>query len=95
MNRVVAKKFEEVIRDVKLVLVSNKKNSLIDFTSILPEMVTHAGTKFNILKDFLSAGFIGDKYKRYPDFNKNNCNLPTQPIQRRIQPLPQKLPRLI
>jgi len=36
MKIVVAKKFEELIRDGKLALVSNKKNSLIDFTFVLP-----------------------------------------------------------
>jgi len=38
MKRVVDNFFEETIRDGRMTLVSNKKNSLIDYTSILPEI---------------------------------------------------------
>ena len=70
MKRVVNMKFEELIKEGKLVLISNKKNSLIDCTSVLPEMITRAATRPNILKGFPSAGFIDNRYKIYPDFNK-------------------------
>ena len=69
MKRIVAKIIDDLIRDGKLVLVANKKNSLIDFTSVLPEMITRAATWPNILKGFLSARFIDDKYRRCPDVN--------------------------
>ena len=50
MKRIVAKKFDSLIRDGKLRLVANKKNSLIDFTSSLLEMIIRAATRPNILK---------------------------------------------
>ena len=53
-----------------LSLKSTKKNALIDFLSVLPEISTTACSKDNIKHGFIQAGIIDKELNRYPIFNK-------------------------
>ena len=50
-----------------------KRNALIDFLSCLPEVLTKAATRSNIVHGFVSNGLVGDEMKfnskfAFPDF---------------------------
>jgi hypothetical protein len=53
-----------------LSLKSLKKNALIDFLSVLPDIATSVCSKENIKHGFLEAGIIDKDYHCYPVFNK-------------------------
>jgi hypothetical protein len=53
-----------------LSLKSSKKNALIDFLSVLPDIATSVCSKESIKHGFLEAGIINDDYHCYPVFNK-------------------------
>jgi len=53
----------------KLNLKANKRNTLIDFLSMVPEMTTNAVKRFHVIKGFKKPDLIDKKYGRYPDFN--------------------------
>ena len=50
-------------------LKANKRNTLIDFLYMVPEMITNAAKHSRIIKGFKKLGLIDEKYGRYPDFN--------------------------
>jgi hypothetical protein len=47
-----------------------KKNALINFLAVLPEIVTKACLKENIKHGFIKASIINQELNRYPVFNK-------------------------
>jgi len=49
---------------------SSKKNALIDFLLVLPDIATSVCSKEGIKHGFLEAGIIDKDYHRYPVFNK-------------------------
>ena len=53
-----------------LSLKSSKKNALIDFLSVLPDIATSVCSKDGIKHGFLEAGIIDKECHRYPVFNK-------------------------
>ncbi len=53
-----------------LSLKSTKKNALIDFLSVLPEIATTACSKDNVKHGFIEARIINKEFNRYPVFNK-------------------------
>eukprot|EP00957_Ditylum_brightwellii_P202488 15330420-Ditylum_brightwellii.AAC.2 len=59
-----------VTKGGKLNIATNKKNSLINFISIVPSMTTRAATQSNIQIGFTSRGIINKEFKQYPDFKK-------------------------
>jgi hypothetical protein len=62
-----------------LSLKSTKKNALIDFLSVLPEISTTACSKDNIKHGFVQAGIIDKEFNRYPVFNKILATCRQQP----------------
>ena len=62
-----------------LSLKSTKKNALIDFLSVLPEISTTACSKDNIKHGFIQAGIIDKEFNRYPVFNKILATCRQQP----------------
>jgi hypothetical protein len=62
-----------------LSLKSSKKNVLIDFLSVLPEIATTACSKDNIKQGFIQAGIIDKEFNRYPVFNKILATCRQQP----------------
>ncbi len=62
-----------------LSLKSTKKNALIDFLSVLPEISTTACSKDNIKHGFIHAGIINKEFNRYPVFNKILATCRQQP----------------
>ena len=63
------KMFESLSKDGKLVLKPTKKHALLDFISVVPEMVTIAAKRSYILKGFTTPGMIDSTFHRYPDYN--------------------------
>ena len=61
----------------QLILSLTKRQALVDFFSILPEMSGKAVTRENILHGFLANGVIDKETKRFPDFDKilSTCRL--------------------
>ena len=53
----------------KLDLKANKRNALIDFLSMLTEMIPNAANSSHLIKELKKPGLIDKKYARYPDFN--------------------------
>ncbi len=51
-------------------LKSTKKNALIDFLSVLPDIAKTACSKDNIKHRFIKAGIINKEFNRYLIFNK-------------------------
>jgi hypothetical protein len=49
---------------------SSKKNAIIEFLSVLPDIATSVCSKESIKHGFLEAGIIDKDYHRYPVFNK-------------------------
>ncbi len=68
-----------------LSLKSTKKNALIDFLSVLPEIATRACSKENIKLGFIQAGIIDEDFNRYPVFNKVLATCRQQPILEEYQ----------
>jgi hypothetical protein len=62
-----------------LSLKSTKKNALIDFLSVIPEIATTACSKDNIKHGFIQAGIIDKEFNRYPVFNKILATCRQQP----------------
>jgi len=58
---------------------STKKNALIDFLSVLPEILTAACSKDNIKCGFIQAGIVDKEFNRYPVFNKILATCHQQP----------------
>ena len=61
--------FSSLAKDGRISIKSSKKNALVDFLSVVPEIVTFAAKRSFIIKGFLVPGMIDSKFKRYPDFN--------------------------
>jgi len=53
----------------KLDLKANKRNALIDFLSMVPEMIKNTDKRSHIIKGLKNTGLIDEKYGRYLDFN--------------------------
>jgi hypothetical protein len=60
-----------------LSLKSIKKNALINFLSLLPEIATTACSKDNIKHRFIEAGIMDKEFNKYPVFNKSPRYLPS------------------
>ena len=61
--------FTSLLTNNKITLKPSKKDALIDFLSVVPEIVTNAAKRSYILKGFLVPGMVDRKFNRYPDFN--------------------------
>ena len=42
-------------------LSATKRNALIDFLACIPEILTRAGTRTNIVHGFVANGLVGDE----------------------------------
>lgn len=69
MKRLVTDMFTSLLTNNKITLKPSKKDALIDFLSVVPEIVTNAAKRSYILKGFLVPGMVDRKFNRYPDFN--------------------------
>ena len=69
MKRSVKSSFAQLYNQNKVCLKSSKKNSLVDFISSVPEIVTRAVSKENCRSGFVATGFVDSKFKKYPDFD--------------------------
>jgi len=70
MKKLLLKAFASDDKLACLSLKPSKKNALIDFLSVLPEVATKACTPKNIRHGFIEAGYIDPDKFRYPVFNK-------------------------
>ena len=92
MKKIVQQTFVKLHEEQSLDLKAKKKKSLIDFVASIPAMIIKAATRDNIQHRFIANGFVDEKYKRYPDFNKilTTCrrNPKTDDYNRCIKPFP-------
>jgi hypothetical protein len=70
MKNQISHKFALLKEEGKLDLKTKNSNALVDFLSVLPEMVTTAVQNEKIMKGFIGPGMINGKFNKYPDFNK-------------------------
>ena len=75
-----------------LSLKSTKKNALINFLSVLPEIATTACSKDNIKHGFIQAGIINKEFNRYPVFNKILATCRQQPTIEEYRKVVEKFP---
>ena len=75
MKRVIS----DMFHSENMCLKSTKKNALIDFLSVLPEIATTACSKDNIKHVFIQAGIIYKEFNRYPIFNRILATCRQQP----------------
>jgi hypothetical protein len=70
MKKLMLRAFSDLHTDGKLILSLTKRNALVDFISISPEMSGKACTRQNILHGFEANGVIDKESKRFPDFDQ-------------------------
>ena len=78
-----------------LSLKSTKKNALIDFLSVLPDIATRACSKDNIKHGFIQAGIIDEDLNRYPVFNKILATCRQQPTLEEYHTVLETFPEFI
>jgi hypothetical protein len=68
MKRLIKNMFDSDLFDF-LRLKSTKKNALIDFLAVLPDIATTACSIDNIKHGFIEAGIINKEFNLFPVFN--------------------------
>ena len=58
MKKTINTIIENLTKHGKLNIKTNKKNSLVDFIGVFPELITKAATKTNIQEGFLTTGMV-------------------------------------
>jgi hypothetical protein len=69
LKRAIAAQFQALTAQGKLNLRPNKYKALIDFIACLPEMLTKACTRENIVHGSTANGMLDQKKRRFPDFD--------------------------
>ena len=74
----------EVMKDEGLNLNPIKRNALIDFLSCLPETLTKAVTRPNIVHGFVANGMVGDEKKYDSKFGFPDFDLVLSTVRRKV-----------
>jgi hypothetical protein len=69
LKRAIAAQFQALTAEAKLNLRPNKYKALIDFIACLPEMLTKACTRENIVHGSTANGMLDQKKRRFPGFD--------------------------
>lgn len=70
MKKAIPNITDKLTKDDKFHINTNKKNSLINFLGVFPEMITKAVTSTNIQEGFLTTGIVDAMFHCYVDFNQ-------------------------
>ena len=68
LKRTIYNSLKKLSNKNRLILKYPKKNAIIDFVSIVPEITTKSVTRNNIIHSFVENGMVDFENNRFPDF---------------------------